>query len=386
MATLTEYIFNINLSFPNQMVDSGSLKNEIQSSSIIISIDSINTEDGYTIIIFKDALSSEDEITLNNLVSNHSGTSPEIPLTITSSKVNSEGIPLYTNQPRVGDEVIYASNNFCDKSTWYNGSIRVENEVLTNVDNYQFTSLNSYWIDMISGRVLDDDGVVSEQIELNPENPHGYKVIIKIDGVEKIAREPFESSGGDYEIFFEDGYIKFFEEVTGTITASYSYASSSIFILAPLPGKILSIEGAEADFSSDVTYNDTIFYTVYGYVDVFAPEYLDTNGGPYPSGTKIPLKTEKYKRYVQILREAVGAYPTLDANCSSEEHKLLSNKEFRRVSRGLKNKSTAIPFRYGTIRSLSSATGMELHVGLEHDRVFDGESSTVTFYCTSNDE
>jgi len=300
---------------------------------------------------------------------------------------DSAGIPLTVPEPRKGTEVIYATHNFCDQVSWFGDSIRVNETLTDSGDGYRFNSAHVNWIDMISGRVLDDDGLRDEQASLNPEDPHGYLVVVKADDVVKDMRVPFETSGGDYEVFWDDGYVVFYESQAGkTINASYSYANGSTFYVKPLPGKILNIEAAEADFSAGLIQNDTIEYAVWGFVDAFAPQLLDSNGGPYPSGTKIPIKTGYYKRYTQILREAIGAYPTLTPNAADPNHYPLSYKEFRRVSRGSKTETQSTPFRYATVRDLHSSSGMELRVRLIHNREFDGESATLTFYCTSQDE
>lgn len=287
-------------------------------------------------------------------------------------------------EPRTGSEVIYATHNFCDKTTWYGQSTRVTDGVLADSgDGLRFTSGNANWIDMVSGRILDDDGVSEEQMELNPSDPHGYLVTVKVNGVIKTAREPFEDAGGDYSIDYDEGTITFFEDQSGkTVTASYNHAAGSVFTIAPLPGTVLSIETAEADFSAPIVMTDTIAYAVFGYADVFAPHLVEN--GTVPSGTKIELKKARYKRYGQILTEALGAYPTLAKNAATAEHMALrSYPEFRRLTRGSKDDRQAVPFRYGTVRELHAAAGMELRVWLEHDRMFGGEHATLTFYCTS---
>lgn len=349
------------------------------ASRIILS-DTSNISDFETNLKSKciSAASPDDAIVLGNIANKVPFVTPKDP----------NGIALTIAEPRTGLEVVYATHNFCDRTSWFGDSARSSDEVLTDSgDGYTFTSAHINWVDMVSGRVLDDDGHVQEQKDLNPSDPHGYSIIVKVDGYDKTAREPFELSGGDYEIFYDDGYVKFFESQAGkTVTASYSYENGSTFYVRPLPGKILSIEAAEADFSSNIVQKDTIEYSVWGYVDVFAPQYLIANGGPYPSGTKIPVKTGLYKRYTQILREAIGAYPTLPANGASPEEMALDYKTFRRISRGSKDDTQSTPFRYATTRDLRHSYGMELRVKLIHDRSFDGESCTLTFYATSKDE
>lgn len=294
------------------------------------------------------------------------------------SKTDPDKRPIVVTEPRVGDETIYTTHNFCDKVTWFADSQRVVNKVLTSSDGYRWDTGDTYIVDMISGRVQDDDGLVEEQQLLNPGDPHSYQVIITVDDEEKVMREPLEMAGGDYEVFWEDGYIKSFEDWTGkTVVASYSYATTSTFILEPLPGRDLNIEAAEADFSEDVIMNDGIEYSVYGYSDVFAPQL------GLPSGTRIPLSTVKYKRLSQILNEAIGSYPIVTVYGSESETRNLSSAEYRRNQRGLKSFVQSIPFRYGTVRNLKSSYGLQLRVKLTHDREFSGSLASLTFYCTS---
>ena len=380
----TKYTYSIQNDFLNDKISLDRLQKEIIDSAILISIAHIDTVGDICDIWFKDILSNDDQIILSAIVSNHSGTILALDnAIIINEPKNTDGFPLVVLQPRSGSEVIYVSHNLCDKVTWFGDSIRIVDETLTNIDGYQFTSSHINWIDMVSGRVFDDDGLVEEQQLLNPNDPHGYKVIIKVDGYEKTVRGIFEETGGDYEVYFDDGYVKFFDPQSGIITASYSYENGSTFYIKPLTNTVLSVEAAEADFSDDITYTDTIEYSVWGYVDVFAPQYLQANGGPYPPGTKIPLKSGKYKRYTQILGEAIGSYPALSSNGVLNEHKSLSSKEFRRQSRGSIRSIQSVPFRYATTRDLDSRYGMELRLKLANDRVFGGETGTITFYCTS---
>jgi hypothetical protein len=69
----TKYTYSIQNDFLNHKENSDRLTLEIQNSSIIISLDYINTSDDECDIWFKDILSSDDLITLNNIVVTHSG-------------------------------------------------------------------------------------------------------------------------------------------------------------------------------------------------------------------------------------------------------------------------------------------------------------------------
>ncbi|MCZ2224547.1 MAG: hypothetical protein LC122_13060 [Chitinophagales bacterium] len=374
-----------------------------------------------------------------------------------SLKRDVDGRLVSVSEPRVGDEIIYTTHNFCDPCTWFNDSQRIVDEVLSTSDNLVYTSVNQNWIDTVSGRLQNDEEIVEEQHLFNPSDPHGYRVVVTVNDVLKTMREPFEESGGDYSVYFEDGYIKFFTPLTGSdvVKCSYSHATTSTFILRPLPGKFLDIEGAESDFTHDVVMTDGIEYSIYGYVDNFAPQYMykllsgavtvannvvvgvgtsfltevavgdyvkniiddldkytkvlsvisDTElelesdylgdnssftfivskyqSGVYPSKYKIPLKTKKYKRFSNLTQEAVGTYPVVTCIGASEAHKTLPIKDFRQNSRGMKFNTQAIPFKYSTIRPLSDLEGLEVRVKTSHDRPLEGESATLTFYCTT---
>jgi len=183
-------------------------------------------------------------------------------------------------EPRTGTEVIYSSGNFCDPSTWFGGSVRVTEQSLTDSGNgLTWTSPDTQWVDLISGRVQDDDGLVEEQQFTTPGNPHGYQVSVWVDDVLVTMREPFEASGGDYEVLWTEGQVRFFTSQAGkAVKASYSKANESTFYLRPLRGKALSIEAAESDFSEDCIPTDTIIYAVFGWVEAFAPQYAYTPG------------------------------------------------------------------------------------------------------------
>lgn len=381
------------------------------------------------------------------------------------SSVDVKGIKQVVDAPRTGTEVIYTTHNLCDKCTWFEESIRVLGETLVDSgDHLTFTSSHPFWIDMVSGRVQDDDGLVAEQKALNPDDPHGYEVIGYVDGQRVEMREPLETSGGSYEVLWASGSVRFFSPVTGTVTFDYSYADGSTFVLRPLPGKDLYIEAAEADFTHDVVMTDGVEYNVYGYVEYYAKQYaytpvtgtitftsgstivtgsgtlftstflpgdytrLESDApevvnlvavvvddenmvlavpyagstgtsltgrvvkssyptGVYPNGTRIPLQRTRYKRFSNIVQEAIGSHPTVPAIGASTSDKAETDMhEFRRKSRGFKQSTQAIPFRYATMRELSSYDGLELRIKTSHDRAFEGESATLTFYCTSHDD
>jgi hypothetical protein len=197
-------------------------------------------------------------------------------------------------------------------------------------------------------------------------------------------REPFEEAGGDYEVIWETGQIKFFVSPASAPIVSYCYASGSTFYIKPMPGKILRILKAEADVSVGSIMTDTILYSVHALVDAVAPELVLNN--IVPSGTMILVDEMAYKRMGQISAEAQGAFPPIEVLGASNDELAMGIDEFRRKSRGTRSKVQALPFNYSTTRDLSSLAQMEIRVHTKHDRPFVGDTVTVTFYCVSKDE
>jgi len=389
-------------------------------------------------------------------------------ISLKRAKKQEDGVLLRAPSPRIGSEIVIGSHNFCDQTTWFGDSVRATDqalEVKAESSGLIWKSISTdpehvNWIDMRTGRQ-------HNQEHWSGEVEHGYRVEVKVDGVTKTLCTPFKftSADGDCWIDYDTGEIHFFEDQTGkTLTASFSYATTSSFYIAPREGKTLRIEDAEADFSRGMILETSFGYIVRGYVDVFAPQYMrgsndlgpvitasDTDppgspdegdaylvaeggtgawtgldgaivewsgsewgitapqpedwttvmdiemyltfrGGtwtptPYPSGTKIPLQTDYYHRITQIITEARGALPPVTAIGASSAHMAIEDlKEFRRLSRGMKNDVQAVPFNYATARDLLPSAGMDLMVVTSDHSVVVGEMLTLTFYCTSFDE
>lgn len=389
MPTPTKYVYSIQNDFPNHKVSSDRLTLEIQASSIVVALDHIETTGDECDIWFKDPLSGGDLATLNYLVAHHSGEPlpqpavlPDGTPLVAIAQRQADGIPQVALAPTTGDEVILATHNFCDKCSWFADSARVTGETLTDSgDGLSFLSAHTHWIDMISGRVHNDDAWVAKQKANNPQNPHGWQVKVYVDGVEATMREPFEVSGGDYEVLWDEGKVIFFASQTGkVITADYSYATTSTFYLQPDAGKILRILKAEADISIGAEMTDAIQYEVWGLADALAP----TLG--LPQGTMIPVSKIVYKRAQQIIAEAQGTYPQIEPVGATEAQMAMPLEEFRRKSRGTRTKISALPFQYSTTRDLFSTAKMEIRVTTTHHRAYVGDSVTLTFYCQSKDE
>lgn len=266
---------------------------------------------------------------------------------------NSAGYPLQTEEPRVGKELILVTHDFCDPTTWYTDSVRVSSMVMTaSLDNLEFTCSRKNWIDMTHGKLFDEDSVKTEVV-------HQYSASVWVDGVLKTERVPFAASGGDYVIDYSNGKITFPSPTLATVTAGFSYANGSTWVLEPEAGKKLNMEVAEAQFGVDLVMNDAIEFQVWVY-------------NPYNLPNKFKYDTTTYKTVRNLIDEALGSYPLI--------------KSFGGSVRGMPADVYGFPFRYGTIRSMKSSQGAELRVKLKNDYAFSGSYATATFYCTVHDD
>jgi hypothetical protein len=350
----TTYTYSVANDFSNG-VDIDKLTIEIQSSAIVISLDSISLSSGTCSVTFKAAISVLDQTLLDSLIAAHDGV-PEIEVTTPPS--SPEGIPLVSLVPRVGDERVIISHNWSDSSSWYTNSVRVTGEVLNKDTSCKkgFSS-NNKWIDMTHGRCSRED-----------EFSASYVPIIYVNGEQKVEREPFEKSGGDFFIDYKNGIVEFAEvlDPQDVITADYSYATDSVFTVAPPPGKILRIEDAEVQFSQDIVMNDAICYEVWVY-------------NPLDLPNKMPLhlvdssaRPVIYKTMRDFVDEARGVYPSVPP--------------IGGPARGITVGHVVLPFFWKTVRDLPSSMGAEIRAYLKKHNEFGGQFATATFYCTLIDE
>lgn len=368
--TVFEYTVDSDGIFPNKRVDIPRFTEEIRASSISVALRGITIASGNCVIEFSGnassppGLSSAEILVLDTLVTSHTGEPlPVGAATVTlSSPSNPENkIPLFSLAGREGSEVIYATHNYCDKTTWYSQSLRAESETLVDSGNgLTWGSAHTHWVDMYSGKVMDDDGVRTDV-------SHGYSVVVTANGVEKTMREVYEDNGGDYTVDFAAGTVTFFSVPTGPVVATYSYADGSAWILRASPGKNLDVESAETQFSTDVEITDSIVFTFHGYAAVFAPAAVAAN--LLQPTDLVEIGRDTYKRFTQIIDNAIGSFPVVPA--------------IGGAARGTQHAVYGFPFRYGTLRRIYSEYGMELRVFTKHGRVLPGEYATTTFYCVS---
>jgi hypothetical protein len=260
------------------------------------------------------------------------------------------GIPLEIPEPREGSSLVIVTHNWCDPTTWFGQSERVVGETLATDDATEFSSANNHWIDLTHGKFYGEDRVSAP-----------YLPAVYVDGAPAVEREPWKSSGGDFEIDYHEGKVTFFASQAGkVVTADYSHENGSLFIVAPEAGRILVIENSEVQFGKDLVMLDTINFQPWAY-------------NPADLPNKVPVgEATVYKTIRDFIDEARGVYPMVPAIGGS--------------ARGLASDHVVFPYNYKTVKELPASMGVEIRVWLKDDIQYEGEFATATFYCTSKAE
>jgi hypothetical protein len=345
---MASYRYSISTDFPNHVVATSRLQEEIRASTIVTAQDYINTEDDVCEIWFKADLSPADLLTLNGLVAVHSG-EPLVPAP--EFKLDSDGRQVMVVEPQLDGAMLnIVSYNFCDKSSWWQQSTAVANEVLVDSgDGLVWTSAHPFWTDLTHGKFYLEDRVT---------NRSSYVPVIKVDGTALTERTPFTTSGGDYVVDYRAGTVTFATSQAGkVVTAGYRYASSSLFTISPSSGKVLWVQDSEIQFSTDVVMTGTMNFQAWAY-----------NPNDLPNKMPVTAVTN-YKNMRDFIDEARGMYPVIPA--------------IGGAVRGLLNPHVVLPFRYSQAKELRSSLGVEIRVWISGDAEYVGEFGTATFYCTS---
>jgi hypothetical protein len=356
--------------FPNDKADAFALSEEVRESTITIAVDRVDVGPPDrpldVDVVFKDALTTEQQDVLDGLVAAHQGN----PIQPVAPPQTSTGAPLVVLEPRADGSTFNAlTPNWCDKTTWYFTSVKVTDETLTDSGNLTtFTSAHTFWIDLHHGKVTQEQRI----------NGTNYGITLKVNGVTKTENS-LDAQNGDYSVNYVAGTVTFNAALQGgdVVTATYNYATDSIWKVLPASGKKVSIRAVEVQFSLDIELTDTAIFEMRGLVEVFAPQLLDTNGGPYPAGTKIPIQSNKYPRMHNYIDEAQQAYPDIPA---------LGGAGWRGMQQAMHLFRWPYTDSFGQYVEVKSSLGMELWIYLENHSPFGGERAVATLYARSDDE
>ena len=347
------------------------LTREINSSPVVIGLQYMETVGGILYIWFKDALSVGDKTILDNntinpaggLIASHNPIEvPNITPVVLGHQLTSD------NRIRVAIEksnslsVDLFTHNWCDKTTWYQDSQRVVDEIADDTGNRTIYQLDhTFIIDSFHGKITEEDSLLTA-------NGNSYRAVVKVNDVAKVEQDPHYGTGGNYTINYVTGTITFLNAlaINDIVKVTYHYAQSSAFYIKPTAGKSLIIDVSEVQFSKDVLITDTVVFQTFGFVEVFAPQLVNN---PYPAGTKIPIKTFKYKSMNDYLNAAYKAYPSYPA---------LGGPGWR----GQQQEVIVFDWDYQRSLTLTANYGMEVKIYLEHQTAFGGTYATASMYCS----
>lgn len=310
---------------------------------------------------------------LDALVAAHTGAALEaVPqLVHLDGQSDQKNRPYFIPWVTEGSRTTFVSHRWNDPTTWVeDSSPHVEQPCSATSAGTVYQAPHTNLIDVCHGKVWAEE-------KLN----HSHGVTVEVDtgsGWEAKSEKDPHDNAGDFTVDYKMGTITFNPPIDAgaSVRASYHVAGSSVFTLAPTPGKQLLIKSAEVQFSEDVEMTDTVIFEAYGFVDVFAPHLVSDTPNyqtSFPSGFKIPLRSTVYKTLHQFIDESNGAYPTIPAIGGN-------------TWRGIQSPITVFPWSYAAALPLSSAAGMEIRVRCVHDTPFLGSYATATFYCLSEDE
>lgn len=389
---MTTYTYSIANDFPNGKVNTTKLHEEIAVSPIITSLSGINTTEDVLTIVFKADLSSEDKTILDGDTSGPAGgliaahdnepsINPVQPINFADTngniipiQVDSDGkTPIFIASKTSAEKFNAVTHNWCDKTTWYEASVKVQDETLSDSgDHTTFNSANQYWIDTKHGKIFNEDILVK-----NASNK--WICSVSVDGTPKTENSPGDTDH-DFTVNYAAGTLIFNAPIGNghAVVATYWYSpatpGASAWTLQPPAGKKISLLRVELQFSTDIILKDTAIFQALGYVQIFAPQYCPV---PYPENTLIPLGDPiKYKTMVDFLGESNGSYPLYP----------MIGGDDKGGWRSMPQPTMTMVWDYVSKTDIHSAYGMRIHTSLANNVPHGGTFATATFYCLQSTE
>lgn len=283
-----------------------------------------------------------------------------------NEKRNKNGAVLVDNTGRFGlpgsDSLTYITHDFSDRTTWYQRSVAVSDETLTDSGDHKlFTSANPWWVNIDSECLTYDWGRVPER-NSSFTNRSVRRVVVKVNDVVVTT---------GYTVDFAAGTVNFVADQTGnTIKASYYHTNGvnrrSEWLLAVPPTMAILLDYVEAQFSKDVSFTTSMFIEAWAggnqVPDATIPEvYGDFDQETYDMG------------FGQNKSEYRGARDFLNI-CTNRASQVIP------AFGGLTQDVLVFPFDYQIITPFKNSDGFVLAFALKDDVPYTGELATVTLY------
>lgn len=361
----TKYTYTVSEDTLNGAVDSDKLATEIGSSPIVIALDYIAVTGDTLDVWMKDSLTSGDETNLTSVISIHDGIATVVPEVVQLDSIHqTEEHVIKTEQlPRAGSAINYYSPNFCDRTTWYDGSTAVTEFELTDSGDLTTWNTNSThngpWIDLYHGKLFGENSVVAA----HPE--YGMKVEVQSGGTgpwTEQTQNTFDETDGDYSVDYSAGTITFNSALTSgdKVRATFAKAPTTMnWVMAPGAGKRLKLMYAEVQFTNDIELEADVVYEAWAY-------------NPFDLPNKVKVEEIVYKSISDFLYESTGVYPKI-AGFGGIGPRGVGNKDF-----------VILPYNYSTFRDIKSSQGVELRITTNKEHT--GTMATATLYCLEENE
>jgi len=242
------------------------LTQEIQQSAIVTSLNHIDSLGDQVSIWFNAALSGGDETLLDGIVAAHTGVplaQPPLLVSMDETKTADDVLIVDTALRRGkpgAESVTIVTHEFSDRTTWYQNSVRLTNEALSDIGGnaFQADSGKRNWININSlnlafdwKRIPKRDGTMGAHSD--------WAVVVKVDDVEVAA--------STYTVDFALGKVTFGSAPGGVVTATFSHndevTNMSDFIVCPPPGKRYLIEHVEVQFSKNIAFTNDILFEIW---------------------------------------------------------------------------------------------------------------------------
>lgn len=281
---------------------------------------------------------------------------------IIQPKTSSKGIPKVAVVKPDGDDFIsLVSHEWTRKETWYSKSVRVLGESPTPT-GLVYNLANDFVIDCFNGHIVDQEIVAKD-----------YGLIVYDGGTPLV-----EGVGKDYTVDYKAGVVTLLSAPSGEVTMDYSHATDSTWVVEPQPGKILSIEHAEIDFTIDADVHKTHF-EVWAYNPLFNQgnpvDPDDSSFDPYnedpqnPSAN--PLRFMAQRRTYNNIKDVI---------------KIANQVDVVAPIGGLANQVIRMVFDYTSLIELKQSLGMQMRIYIDDHQPLSGEFSSTTVYTTIEDE
>lgn len=240
---------------------------EIRASSLItVALDYITALGTAVDVYFKASLASGEVTALDAIIAAHVAT----PLPTETMPVALSGVITSATGNLIMEPGIFTGHSgakglslvtpdFGDRTTWYQKSVQVSNETLTDSgDGLTFTSAHPHWVNIYSLRltythkqVPKRDGTFGKHAD--------WALTVKVDGATVTS---------GFTVNYAAGTVTFDSSKSGSaITATYWHNDGlthpSEWLLVPPTGKRYTVEHTELQISAGMAVNDTLRFEIW---------------------------------------------------------------------------------------------------------------------------